>query len=69
MSPSICLTPRDRNALLACYRRPNDPEVRLRAHVLLLLADGHTWESVAAVLYTSSSTIARWRTSGSLGRR
>ena len=61
MTPSIQLKPGDRNALLRLYRRSPDPRVRPRAHVLLLLADGHTWETTAAVLYTSSSTIARWQ--------
>ena len=61
MLPSISLKPGDRNALLRLYRRSPDPRVRLRAHVLLLLADGHSWELIAAVLYTSSSTIARWQ--------
>src|SRR5262245_44878666 len=60
MTPSIQLKPGDRNALLRLYRRSPDPRVRLRAHVLLL-AHGHTWATTAAVLYTSSSTIARWQ--------
>jgi transposase len=46
---------------LRYYRRHPDPAVRLRAHVLLLLADGRTWSDIAAVLYTSSTTINRWR--------
>jgi transposase len=61
MSPSISLKPEDRNALLRLYHRSPDPRVRLRAHVLLLLADGYPWDLIAAVLYTSSSTIARWQ--------
>src|SRR5262245_46659807 len=61
MSPSIVLRPGDRNALLRLYRRPADPAARLWVHILLLLADGHIWESITAVLYTSSSTIARWQ--------
>jgi putative transposase len=36
-------------------------EQRLRAHILLLLDDGHTWNTIAAVLFTSSSSINRWR--------
>ena len=39
--PGICLTPTDRAALLDDYRRGADPEVRLRAHILLLLDAGH----------------------------
>jgi putative transposase len=62
MNPSITLRPGERNALLELYRsRFNDPELRLRAHILLLLADGHTWATIAAVLYCSTRTIARWR--------
>jgi transposase len=58
---SIRLTTEDRNALLDHYRRDPDPQVRLRAHILLLLADGYTWSAIAAVLFTSPDTIARWQ--------
>jgi transposase len=58
---SIRLTGADRNGLLDLYRRDPDPQVRLRAHILLLLADGHPWATIAAVLFTSPSTINRWR--------
>jgi len=58
---SIRLTAEDRNTLLEHYRRDPDPQVRLRAHILLLLADGHTWAAIAAVLFTSPDTIARWK--------
>jgi putative transposase len=61
MTTSFTLKSGDRNALLGVYRRSSDPRVCLRAHILLLLADGHSWELIAAVLYTSSSTIARWQ--------
>jgi|SRR6516164_8813912 len=57
---SIRLTGEQRNALLAYYRGDPDPQVRLRAHILLLLADGYPWATVAAVLFTSPDTIARW---------
>src|SRR5215470_4043323 len=57
---SIRLTADDRNTLLDHYRGDPDPQVRLRAHILLLLADGHPWATVAAVLFTSPDTIARW---------
>jgi transposase len=43
------------------YRHHPEPEVRHRAHILLLLADGYPWQTIAAVLYTSTSTIARWQ--------
>jgi transposase len=61
MSCSITLRPEQRNALLDLYRRSTDPEVSRRAHVLLLLAEGYAWATVVAVLFTSSSTMARWR--------
>ncbi len=57
----IRLTDEERNDLLDHYRRDPDPQVRLRAHLLLLLADGHTWATIAAVLFTSPATIARWQ--------
>jgi putative transposase len=61
MTPSISLRPDQRNTLLRHYRRAAQPDWRLRAHVLLLLADGWTWATIACLLYTSSSTIARWQ--------
>jgi transposase len=62
MHPSISLTPRERNILLDYYRAPfYDPALRLRAHILLLLADGHPWAAIAAVLFCSTRTIDRWQ--------
>jgi putative transposase len=61
MTTSISLRPDQRNTLLRHYRRATDPDWRLRAHVLLLLADGWTWGTITLLLYTSSSTIARWQ--------
>ena len=61
MSFSISLCARDRNALLDLCRCAADPQVRLRAHILLLLGQGHSWALIAAVLFTSTSTINRWR--------
>ena len=61
MAPSITLLGQDRNALLRLYRKDPDPAVRLRAHIVLLLADGVSWLTIATVLYTSSSTVARWQ--------
>jgi putative transposase len=61
MSISISLRPDERNTLLRHYRHAARPEWRLRAHVLLLLADGWTWATITCLLYTSSSTIARWQ--------
>ena len=61
MDGSIRLRAEERKTLLQRLRRGTDPEQRLRAHVLLLLADGWPWTVIAAVLFTSSSTINRWR--------
>jgi transposase len=58
---SIPLTEDQRNTLLDHYRRDPDPQVRLRAHILLLLAAGYPWATIAAVLFTSPATIARWK--------
>jgi putative transposase len=58
---SIRLSASDRNALLGHFRRDPDPQVRQRAHILLLLADGYAWATIAAVLFTSPDTIARWK--------
>src|SRR5689334_13821098 len=60
MTPSIVLNADQRQALLDHYRKDPDPEVRFRAHILLLLADGHSWATVATVLFCSSRTIDRW---------
>ena len=61
MDGSIALSRKQRKVLLTHYRKSTDPAVRLRAHILLLLADGRSWSTIAAMLYTSPSTIARWK--------
>ena len=61
MDGSIVLGPGQRKRLLAVYRKEPDPQVRLRAHVILLLSEGHAWSLVAAVLFCSTATIARWK--------
>src|SRR5512147_58275 len=60
MTRSVTLDARQRQALLDRYRKDHDPEVRFRAHILLLLADGHTWATVCTLLFCSSRTIDRW---------
>ncbi len=60
MTRSVALDTRQRQALLDRYRKDPDPEVRFRAHILLLLHDGHTWATVATLLFCSSRTIDRW---------
>src|SRR5262245_44059527 len=70
MTPSIALSDHERNCLLLSLRSSCDPIVRVRAHIVLLLADGHTWAVIAAVLFCSTRTIARWHDrfrSGRLG--
>jgi putative transposase len=61
MSCTISLRTDERKTLLDLYRHSPDPQVAHRAHILLLLADGHTWDGIATVLFTSASTIARWQ--------
>jgi hypothetical protein len=51
--------PDQRQALPDRYRKVRDPEVRFRAHILLPLADGYTWATVATILFWSSRTIDR----------
>jgi transposase len=58
---SIALCPGQRKRLLAVYRKEPNPQARLRAHVILLLADGRAWSLIAAVLFCSTATIARWK--------
>jgi transposase len=60
MTRSVNLDARQRQALLDRYRKDPDPEARFRAHILLLLDDGHTWATVATILFCSSRTIDRW---------
>jgi transposase len=62
MATSIRMTPAQRQALVAQYRKGADPRVRLRAHILLLLAEGYSWAVIAGVLFCSTRTIARWKT-------
>jgi len=51
----------DGSVALDIYPAPPDPEVSHRAHLVLLLAEGYSWSTIAAVLFTSPSTIARWQ--------
>lgn len=60
MARSISLSPGQRAALLDRYRKDPEPEVRFRSHILLLLDDGHSWVTVASLLFCSSRTIDRW---------
>src|SRR5262245_39999025 len=68
MSDSIRLRAHERAKLLDYCRRAQDPAVRLRAHILLLLVDGHSWATIASVLFCSTRTIARWKKRFAHGR-
>lgn len=61
MDGTITLRGGEHKALLGLYRSGTEPAVRLRAHLILLLADGRSWATIAAVLYCSTRTIARWK--------
>jgi putative transposase len=68
MNFSIRLSQEERNSLLDYYRGHDDPAIRLRAHIILLLAEGHSWGLISAVLFCSSRTIARWKARFEAGR-
>jgi transposase len=55
------LSTAERQDLFDHYRLSADPEVRFRAHILLLLDAGHPWATVSAVMFCSLSTISRWK--------
>ena len=64
MDGSIVLGCGQRKRLLGIYRgkeADGSAEVRLRAHIILLLADGHAWSVICGVLFCSAATIARWK--------
>jgi hypothetical protein len=61
VSASIRLRPDDRKILLHHYRGAPAPAILHRCHILLLLDAGHSWALIAAVLFTSSAAINRWR--------
>jgi putative transposase len=55
------ITARERQALLEQYRKGANERVRLRAHILLLVADGYSWALIVGVLFCSTRTMARWK--------
>lgn len=61
MDGSIVLRPSQRKRLLDTYRKTPDPHLRLRAHILLLLASGQSWLTISVVLFCSTATISRWK--------
>src|SRR5213592_1594342 len=62
MESHLRITARERQALVEQYRKGANTRVRLRAHMLLLLAQGYSWATIAGVLFCSTRTIARWKT-------
>jgi hypothetical protein len=56
---SIRPTPAEPQDLLGLDRRSSDHVVRHRAHILLLLADGHSWAIISAVVFCSLGTGTR----------
>jgi transposase len=62
MDGSIVLGSSERKRLLELYRKEAlHPQVRLRVHIVLLLAQGCAWSLITSVLFCSSATIARWK--------
>jgi putative transposase len=63
MDGSIVLRSSQRKRLLEIYRGKEayPAQVRLRAHIVLLLADQHSWALIEEVLFCSSATISRWK--------
>jgi transposase len=61
MDGSIVLDDSPRKVLLEIYRKGTDPQLRLRAHILLLLAVGQSWMTISSMLFCSTATIARWK--------
>lgn len=68
MDGTITLRSSERKALLEEYRRNPDPSVRLRAHIVLLLAAGYPWQTIASMLFCSTRTIGRWKRRFERGR-
>lgn len=56
----LSLTTKQRNEVLSLYRKDPDPELRFRAHIILLLGEGHSWDTIEAMLFCSSRTVDRW---------
>jgi putative transposase len=63
MDGSIVLGSSERKRLLEIYRGKEEhpASVRLRAHIVLLLSDGHPWSLIEQILFCSTATIARWK--------
>src|SRR5512135_392159 len=60
MSAAFTLLPEQRNEVLTIYRKDPDPELRFRAHILLLLDASRPWTDIQTTLSCSSRTIDHW---------
>jgi transposase len=58
MDGSIRMTASERKTALSVYRGSGNARVARRAHLLLLLDDGHSYRHIMSVTYASSETIA-----------
>ncbi len=56
----LSLTTTQRDELLTVYRKDPDPELRFRAHIILLLGAGRPWSDIQAAPFCSSRTVDRW---------
>jgi putative transposase len=63
MDGSIVLGSGERKRLLEIYRgkEAHPAQVRLRAHIVLLLSEGRSWSLIEQILFCSTATIARWK--------
>ena len=63
MDGSIVLGSSQRKRLLDIYRGKEavSANVRLRAHIILLLSEGQPWSLITAVLFCSTATLSRWK--------
>lgn len=59
MDGSIQLTAQERKRLLQAYRSGADMKTSRRAHIVLLRADGLTWQQIKAVLFCSFDLISQ----------
>ena len=59
MRSTLSLRADQRNTLLWYHRQHADAATRLRAHIILMLAEGHPWSLIGSVLYCSARTIAK----------
>src|SRR5689334_5301176 len=58
------ITARERRAVLEQYRNGANGRVRLRAHMLFLLADGYAGARIVGGLFCRTRTTVRWKRRG-----